>query len=388
MSELRSLRIVQMGPGLSVRGGVSSVERLIVEKLHRRIPVRHIATMEDGSPWKKLRVFVRAVFQLRRELARPEPLLVHIHFASRGSTLRKLILAKMILRSGWPLVLHAHGASFDQFFGGLVMPLQSLVKKMLRSADRLIVLSSQWRTFYTRCCEVPAQGVTVLHNPVELPEAVPDRSGRARVQFLFLGRIGQRKGAFDLLQAFGALAPELRARARLVMAGDGEVEALRNAAARYGDLVSVLSWVDTARRETLLRESDVFVLPSYSEGVPMAIMEAMATGLPLIVSPVGGIPDVVTDCKEGLLVKPGDLTALTRALGTLILDEPQRLACGREARTRALDFDAGRYVDSLLQLYQQIAGERASARAQQIPGPASAVSTQQVTHHANGITDV
>lgn len=362
-SESNTLRVIQMGPGLSVRGGVSSVERLIVEKLHRRIPVRHIATMEDGSFWKKLRVFARAVRQLRRELAKREPLLVHIHFASRGSTLRKLLLAQMTLRARQPLVMHAHGASFDQFFDGLIAPLRVVVKRLLASADRLVVLSSQWRTFYTDRCDVPPQRVSILHNPVDLTRSVPDRADRPRVQFLFLGRIGQRKGAFDLLRAFGALSLDLRARARLVIAGDGEVEALRRSAAQYGDSVTVLSWVDAARREALLRESDAFVLPSYSEGVPMAILEAMAAGLPLIVTPVGGIPDVVTDRREGLFVKPGDTTGLTRAMATLIADESRRLALGRQARTRSEQFNAGSYAEALLQLYRQIVEERAKACA-------------------------
>jgi glycosyltransferase involved in cell wall biosynthesis len=367
MSDRQPLRIVQMGPGLSVRGGVSSVERLIVEKLHRRIPVRHIATMEDGTPWRKLVVFLRAVTRLRRELAQSSPLLVHIHFASRGSTLRKLILARMVVRSGWPLILHAHGAGFDRFYESLLAPIQSLVRGVLARADRLVVLSSQWRTFYIQRCAVPAHRVAVMHNPVELPRTVPAREGRERVQFLFLGRIGPRKGAFDLLQAFGALSPDLRARARLVFAGDGEVEALRHQAAKYGATVTVLSWVDAARREILLRESDALVLPSYSEGVPMAILEAMACGLPLIVSPAGGIPDVVTDRQEGIFVKAGDTSGLARAMAAWIVDEPQRLAAGRRARVRANAYEAGQYAEALIQLYRRIAEERAVAPSESAP---------------------
>jgi glycosyltransferase involved in cell wall biosynthesis len=95
----------------------------------------------------------------------------------------------------------------------------------------------------------------------------------------------------------------------------------------------------------------------------MAILEAMAAGLPLIVTPVGGIPDVVTDRREGLFVKPGDTTGLTRAMATLIADESRRLALGRQARIRSEQFNAGSYAEALLQLYRQIVEERAKACA-------------------------
>ena len=71
------------------------------------------------------------------------------------------------------------------------------------------------------------------------------------------------------------------------------------------------SWVDPQERERLLNESDVFALPSYIEGVPMALLEAMASGLPSITTPVGGIPDVFTHGAEGFLVQPGDVPAIT-----------------------------------------------------------------------------
>ena len=114
------------------------------------------------------------------------------------------------------------------------------------------------------------------------------------MQFLYLGRLGQTKGTYDLVNAFAALPEAVRARARLVLAGDGDVEGMRKLAAPSASRVRVLSWIDAHERDRLLAASDVFVLPSYAEGVPMSLLEAMAAGLPCITTPVGGIPDVLT----------------------------------------------------------------------------------------------
>jgi glycosyltransferase involved in cell wall biosynthesis len=283
-------------------------------------------------------------------------MLVHIHFASRGSTLRKMILAGMTLRARRPLILHAHGAQFDAFFCGLPKIVQRVLRHVFARADCFLVLSTQWRDFYVGEAGVPASRVAILHNPVSLPPSVPTRLNRDRVQFLFLGRIGQRKGSFDLLQAFAALPANLRKRARLVFAGDGDVGKLRMQAREWSDSVEVHSWVSGDRLSALLAASDVFVLPSYQEGVPMALLEAMAFGLPVITTRVGGIPDVVTDRCEGYLVSPGDTGALQSAMRALIEDEQARLEFGVRARKRAECFDVGDYSAELTRIYSRLLG--------------------------------
>ncbi len=349
------VKVLQMGPALDVRGGVSSVEQLICDYLPPYASIRHVATMTEGSRFAHAAAFVRSVFSLTRALEGIEPTIVHIHFASRGSTLRKLILANMVLRARRPLILHAHGAGFDQFHRGLPGPVRSLVNRTLQQASVLIALSSQWRDFYVHECEVSPSQVVVLPNPVRVPARVPDRAGRAEVQFLHLGRLGKRKGGYDLVNAFAALPDAMRARARLVLAGDGDVEGMKKLAAPLGDRVRVLSWIDAQERDRLLAESDVFVLPSYAEGVPMSLLEAMAAGLPCITTPVGGIPDVFTHGSEGLLVAPGDAGQLRAAMSTFIGDEPARLAAGKRAYESARAFDVHAYARRLADIYQRIA---------------------------------
>lgn len=349
------VRVLQLGPDLEVRGGVSTVEQLICDYLPAYAHIIHVPTMNESSHFSRLAVFARACSRLRRALDHAEPMVAHIHFASRGSTLRKMLLAQMVIRARRPLILHAHGAGFDQFHRGLPAVLRNLVNLTLQQANLVIALSSQWREFFIRECELAPSQVTVLPNPVKVPSRCPDRSGRSEVQFIHLGRLGHRKGAYDLVHAFLSLPEELRSRARLVLAGDGDVDGVRQLAEPMGERVRVLSWIDSAERDRLLAESDVFVLPSHAEGVPMSLLEAMAAGLPCITTPVGGIPDVFTDRSEGLLVTPGDRAQLAAAMSQYIGDEGERLAAGRRAHERAKTFDVHAYARRLAELYQRIA---------------------------------
>jgi glycosyltransferase involved in cell wall biosynthesis len=351
----RHIKVIQLGPSLNVRGGITTVEQHICDYLPAYVSMRHIATMEHGSTFARAAVYARAMFSLNAALQAIEPCIVHIHFASRGSTLRKMVLANMVLRAGRPLVLHAHGGYFDKFHRALPAVLRRGVNGILQRANVLIALSSHWRDFYVNECEVSPSHVTVLPNAVRWNPEVPNRAGRGQVQFLFLGRMCQKKGTYDLVNAFAALPESVRARAQLVLAGDGDLEAIRKLAAPLGERVRVLSWIDSAERERLLAQSDVYVLPSYNEGVPMSLLESMAAGLPAVVTPVGGIPDVLRHGVEGLMVEPGRVSDLSAAMAKMIGDDSERLACGNRAHQRARQFEVHAYARQLADVYQRIA---------------------------------
>jgi glycosyltransferase involved in cell wall biosynthesis len=139
-----------------------------------------------------------------------------------------------------------------------------------------------------------------------------------------------------------------------VFAGDGRVEELRRRAAEIGPDVVVHSWLDREERDHLLAASDVLVLPSHHEGVPMAVLEAMAYGLPVIATPVGGIPDVLRPGREGLLVEVGNRAALTTALARMVAEPALRISLGRGARATAESLNVTNYGQRLLGFYQTI----------------------------------
>ncbi|MCL6475066.1 MAG: glycosyltransferase family 4 protein [Firmicutes bacterium] len=357
--EKRVIRVVMLGPALDVKGGVSSVERLILAHAPDHVRIRHIATMRDGRVWVKLAVFLLALTRFLKVLLMRRADLIHIHFASRASTWRKSLLALVARWFSKPYILHAHGAEFHEFFPKQPRLLQRWIISMLRKSRALITVSERWKQFYLNISGLPSEHVVVLPNPISVPEGCPSRRDRSTVTLLFLGRMENRKGPIRVVRAFHALPDELRRRAYLVLAGDGDVEGVRREVSALGleQQVTVLDWVNAEQRNALLAAADVFVLPSLNEGLPMSVLEAMSWGIPVVTSPVGGIPEVVQDGFNGFLVPPEDIPALANALQRLIEDESLRLQMGANARASVEHLDIRRYWEKLEGIYRAVLSE-------------------------------
>ena len=343
-----------LGPALGVRGGVSAVERMLVDALPAHVSVTHVATMEEGSKLAKAVVFARA---LPRAWARMgEADVVHIHFASRASSVRKMLLARLALARGRPLVMHAHGGGYPEYWKTLSASTKRSIVNILSHSDALIVLGEVWREFFAGI-GVPAGRIVVAPNPVALPRARPHPIGSGRVVFVCLGLISAAKGSFDLVEAVARLSPLTRARMRVVIAGNGESEELARRIRRHKleGTVQAHGWLDAEKRDALLASAEAFVLPSHAEGLPMALLEAMAWGLAPLATPVGAIPELIEPGASGLLAAPGDIRALAAALERLALDRNLRSRLGAAARRRVEPLSIDHYSRRITSLYETLA---------------------------------
>ncbi len=240
--------------------------------------------------------------------------LFYIHTAEKGSVFRKSIYLRKIKRAGKKAVIHIHGAEFLDFYDSLGFWGKAIVDRFFHRADLVLALSEGWRReleerFHTGICQV-------LYNGVDLAAfqaAVSDPAEHLH-SFVMLGRMGARKGTYDFIEA-AALAVKQAPGLTICIAGDGEVERIRGMVAEkeLGSHVTVLDWVDGEKKLELLKNAAAVVLPSYHEGLPMAILEGMAAGKAVISTRVGAIPEVVTEAN-GILVEPGDVPALAQAL--------------------------------------------------------------------------
>ncbi len=380
-----TLEVLMLGTGFDIQGGITSVQKLIIDAHARKqigfsngesrqLRIHHVPTIVRGSALQNIIVYIKAIQYLCWKILRREVDIIHIHFAERGSTLRKSLPIAIGLLFRKSIVLHAHGATYKEFYEKLPKFLQKTIAFLFGQCSKTIVLSHSWRDYYVNKLHLNPDRVTVLYNPVCVPPAIPNRSGRDRLKLVFLGRIGKRggpmdlakslisfpkqdKGAFDLIEAFAQLPAADLQRTELILAGNGDLESAQRLITKLNltDKVSMLEWLDPQQRDELLATADAFILPSYNEGLPMSMLEAMAWGLPAIVTPVGGIPEVVRHHRNGLLVEPGNLPQLIQAMHQLINDEALRLALGRAARHSVEHLDIDNYINSLSQLYATVA---------------------------------
>lgn len=350
-----AVHVLMLGPDLKVRGGVSSVERLLLSSLPAEVTVTHIGTMVEGSRWRKLVTFGRALAQTMIGL-RTRPQVVHIHFASGASNVRKMILAQLAMACGASVIMHAHGAAYQSYWERMSAPARAATRHTLNRINRLVVLGERWANFFVSA-GVPKHKIVVLPNPVVLPKSLPDRGVRTEVRFVFLGEISRRKGAFDLLEAVAKLSPECKARARFVVAGNRETARFREMTTQRGldSIIEVRDWIGPEERDELLASADAFVLPSYAEGLPMALLETMAWGLAPICTPVGSIPEFVHHGTNGLIVQPGDPEQLARAIEQMVAQDAKRLYMGRVARAAVEPLAADLYAKRVSALYRTVA---------------------------------
>jgi glycosyltransferase involved in cell wall biosynthesis len=374
-----------LGTGLDVKGGVTSVEKLIINHAGADLQIRHVPTVAQGSALHNIMVFLRAIQSLCGAIIQKEVDIIHIHFSERGSTLRKSVLISIGILFRQPIIIHAHGATYQEFYAGLPRFIQKILVAIIGRSTRIIVLSKSWQSYYSDTFCLDKDRVITLYNPVDLPLSIPNRSSngditatnKKKLKFIFLGRIGKRggaldvakslmsfpqqdKGAFDLINAFAMLAPEDRDRVELFLAGNGDL-ALANqliSELNLADKITILDWLNPQQRDELLAEADGFILPSYNEGLPMSMLESMAWGLPVIVTPVGGIPEVITHKHNGLLVEPGNREQLVAAMQSLIRDEDLRISLGMAARQSVEGLDIHSYMKSLVEVYSSVIEER------------------------------
>ncbi|NEO96362.1 MAG: glycosyltransferase family 4 protein [Moorea sp. SIO3G5] len=348
--------IIMLGPSLTVNGGISKYEKLFLEHVPPEVKIFHIPTHKEGSSPYKIIVFCQALVNLLWMLLRKDIALVHIHISQRGSAFRKAIMTFLVWIFRKPIILHAHGSEFHLFYSQLAPWVQQLLRWVFGKCSRLIVLSESWKKFSINSLGLRSEQVVILYNPVKLPSPVPYRPGSQKVTILFLGRIGQRKGAFDLIKAFAALPAEDKNRASLILAGNGELEQAYSLvkSLELTANITIPGWVSSEERDHLLAKANIFILPSYNEGLPMAMLEAMGWGLPVITTPVGGIPELVVDGDNGLLVKPGEIPELSMAMQTLINDLGLRLSLGCTARASVAHLNIEDYCSSVLNIYGSV----------------------------------
>ncbi|MCB9763347.1 MAG: glycosyltransferase family 4 protein [Alphaproteobacteria bacterium] len=339
------MRVAMIGPKLSAKGGIASLARTFIEsEALADVEVRYFGTVGDGSAARRLAQVARSEARLAATLARGwRPDLFHIHVADGMSFYRKVFYLEQARALGVPVILHNNFAHLETLVER--SPLHAgLVRHAYSTATQVHVVSHDMARQIAAWTDGRAT-IRVLFNPVSVDEFHAPAGGRgpkASPTVLFMGYVGDRKGVFDLVAAWPAVLKRLP-RARLVIGGNGELDRLRADISRLGleRSVEVLGWISGERRMQAFAEADLYCLPSYAEGQPVSVLEAMASGLAVVSTTVDGIPDAIVEGETGFMVEPGDREALAGRLGELLSDPGLRDRMGAAGRARVEQvFDA------------------------------------------------
>lgn len=351
------VRVVHLGPEAPGRGGMGlSILGLLHSPLAERYEMKAIATWSptagalDGAM-----LFARALASLVRWCAVRRKGIVHVHAAVRGSWYRKAVcvsLAKLLRR---PVVLQIRSGPGDIVeFDARLGPVRRAMFRLLFALPNEVVSVSQAgadeiERRYGR------ERIVVVSNPAPPVSAAAPPSTAERPTLLYVGGFADpAKGGEVMIEALPAIL-DAHPGTQVVLAGPGEPPPAAARVIDDRDHVSWLGWLDDAAKAKEFARADVFVLPSLSEGMPNAMLEAMANRRAVVATRVGGVPDVITDGEDGLMVPAGQAAPLARAAGTLLSDPDLRSRLAEAAGLRAERLTRDEVWGRLDSIYKAIA---------------------------------
>lgn len=312
---MANIKIMVVGPSLTrTKGGMATVIGDTIRNSYNQkgITLKHIISHVEGSFLEKVLVTIKGLYSL---LTEPNTDIVHVHVASDTSIFRKSLFVHVALAMNKLVMIHVHGGDFDVYYHQCSPVVRYFIRNTFARCHKILVLSAYWKRFFTQ--HISKSNVEVLSNGV-----YPDDFGVFRnttsnySDFLFLGKLNQKKGVYDLLSAIDKVVNHYKyGHVRFYLAGTGESEKVKEYIQLKGleNHVQLLGWLDSEQRMAWLQRIGAVVLPSYIEGLPMALIEAMAAGKVVISTDVGGIPDLVGS-ESGYLIEPGDVDALCKYL--------------------------------------------------------------------------
>lgn len=306
-------RVLVVATSRKTRGGITSVVKAHeTGEQWKKYHCRWIQTHRDGPAWRKLWYLFTALIEYVVML--PWYDIVHIHVATTQSARRKKIffdLAKILHKK---TILHFHPSN-EKFLYEATN--KKIYCNLFSRADLVLVLSEQWRRWIKEALGL-TEHIEVLYNPCPIVERKPELKQK---EILFAGTVIPRKGYADLIRGFSKIAssyPDWK----VVIAGNGEIDKAKAIAKECGieKQVVFLGWVNGKAKELAFQQASIYCLASDGEGFPMGVLDAWAYGIPCVVTPVGGLPDIVVDGENALVFPVGDVVMLARQLEKMISD--------------------------------------------------------------------
>lgn len=310
------VKVLLVGNNLDVKGGISSVINQILKHdwISDGVNLRFVPTYNGGHLLYKLFYFAKSYFKIKRILKRKETDVCHIHMAYGGSFYRKYFIHRLCIKYGIKDIIHLHGSTFKDWYLASRKKVKKQVTSLISNCSAFLVLGEKWRAFI--------ESISNRAKVIVLPNSVSNQKEKVsfspEMKYLYLGVLIKRKGLDDLIDSLIELKNTQQIYNKtFIIAGTGNQEQLlrkRVVANNLSNYVVFTGWVDGERKKDLLKHSQVLILPSYNEGLPVAILEAMSFGMPIISTNVGDIESAVENNVNGFIFNPGDKQKMIEAI--------------------------------------------------------------------------
>ena len=344
------MKVLMIGPARNVHGGVSAVvNNLYTAGLDKKVKLTYIGTMVDGSKIRKLFQAVWAYFVFLMKV--PFADILHVNMASDASYYRKKIFIDTAAALKKNIVIHEHGGDFRDFYYERSDEKQKTsIQKTLNKAKKFIVLSKEWYEFFAPI--VSGDKLMIMENGIIVPEC--SKRKYQDHNLLFLGRLCEQKGIRELIGAVDKLQKKIPD-VHLYLGGIWEHENLKKLIEGKEAYITYLGWIGGREKQEYFEKCSYFVLPSYFEGQPISLLEAMAREMCVAAAEVGGIPQMVGDGVQGILFPAKDEEALEQALFEVLTDKEKAKDYGKAAGKRVQEhYNVQRCVEELTELYRNV----------------------------------
>lgn len=351
------INVLMVGNDPSVKGGISSVicQMRKYNWNDKNIKMKFVPTYIQANNLRKVIFFGKAYIKIKKILKKENVDVVHIHMSYKGSFTRAYMIHKLCLKYNVSDLIHLHGSEFKEWFEQNSIKKRTDICKCLREAKGIIVLGNKWDN-YIRTIE-PRAKTYIIYNSVE----VPSESVRWKMpfRFLYMGVLIKRKGVKDLLQAIVQLKKSGEIDGlEFIIAGTGNEE--KNLLEyckkmEINDYVSFIGWVEAEKKKEIFLGAQAMVLPSYNEGLPISILEAMGYAMPVISTDVGDISTVLKNDINGKLIHQGNIDELKKAIIDVAKSKERYECMSNAAKTTIIErFSQTQYFGKIISCYKEI----------------------------------
>lgn len=344
------MKVLMIGPSRNANGGIAAVVNgYYASGIEKLCELHYLESTIDGNVLEKLIFFIKSFGKFRHELEWCD--CVHIHMSKSGSFFRKYYYCMRAIKQKKKVIIHIHSSQFLSFFESSNSMVRKMIHNVFSGADKVLVLSEYWKNAFLSI--IPSEKMVVLVNGVSIPEQYC--KDYSNLNILFLGKVWASKGIYDLLTVFKNIKEKFSS-VKLHIGGEGEIKQCEEFCKEndIDDSVVFMGWISGKEKVEALKNSSIYVLPSYSEGLPVSLLEAMSYGCSCVASSVGAIPEIITE-DNGILVHPKNNDELEDALTQLCDDVKRRRELGINARASMISqFDQDKITNNLLAIYESL----------------------------------